>query len=57
MAQVLQEGGKNLNTENWKVYHPNGKHMFTCGEKKASWYLEKMGNNKIQDKNYYYTYV
>ena len=42
MAQVLN--GKNLNNKNWKVYHPNGKHMFTCGEKKAYWYLE---NNDI----------
>lgn len=47
MAQVLQQGGKNLNTENWKVYHPNGKHMFTCGERKAEWYLEKIGDNGI----------
>lgn len=40
MPQVLQQGGKNLNDENWKVYHLNGvKHMFTCGEKKAMWYL------------------
>jgi cation-transporting P-type ATPase D len=50
---VLKEGGKNLNTENWMVYHPNGKHMFTCGEKKAIWYTsrnlaEKIGNFKIQ---------
>lgn len=40
-SHVLKKGGKNLNFENWKVYHPNGKHMFTCGEKKASWYLER----------------
>lgn len=40
MGQVLKLGGKNLNSENWKVYHPNGKHMFTCAEKKANWYLD-----------------
>jgi hypothetical protein len=38
---ILQVGSKNLSTENWKVYHPNGRHMFTCGEKKAFWYLER----------------
>lgn len=38
---VLKLGGKNLNIENWEVYHPNGTHMFTCGEKKVKWYLEK----------------
>ena len=38
---ILQAGSKNLSTENWKVYHPSGRHMFTCGEKKAYWYLER----------------
>ena len=38
---ILKVGSKNLNSENWKVYHPSGRHMFTCGEKKASWYLER----------------
>ena len=38
---ILKVGSKNLNTENWEVYHPNGIHMFTCGEKKATWYLER----------------
>jgi exonuclease 3'-5' domain-containing protein 2 len=38
---ILKVGGKNLNLENWKVYHPNGKHMFTCSGKKARWYLER----------------
>jgi len=38
---ILKLGSKNLNAENWEVYHPNGIHMFTCGEKKASWYLER----------------
>ena len=50
---TLQLGSRNLNHENWKVYHPNGKHMFTCGEKKAKWYLDRnlgevVGNFKIQ---------
>lgn len=50
---ILQEGSKNLNTENWEVYHPNGKHMFTCGEKKAGWYVsrelaEVIGDFKIK---------
>jgi hypothetical protein len=38
---ILKTGSKNLNTENWKVYHPNGRHMFTCGEKKVNWYLDR----------------
>jgi len=38
---ILKYGSKNLNTENWKVYHPSGRHMFTCGEKKAQWYLDR----------------
>lgn len=50
---VLKVGSKNLNTENWKVYNPSGRHMFTCGEKKANWYLDKnlatiIGNKQIQ---------
>jgi hypothetical protein len=38
---ILKVGSKNLNAENWEVYHPDGTHMFTCGEKKATWYLDK----------------
>ena len=38
---ILKIGGKNLNLENWKVYHPNGNHMFTCSGKKARWYLDR----------------
>lgn len=50
---VLQLGSKKLSAENWKVYHPTGRHMFTCGEKKALWYLERdlaeeIGNRMIQ---------
>lgn len=49
---ILKVGSKNLNSENWKVYHPSGRHMFTCGEKKAKWYLERnlaklIGKKKI----------
>jgi hypothetical protein len=49
---ILKSGSKKLNIENWKVYHPTGKHMFTCGEKKANWYLERnlakqISKNKI----------
>lgn len=32
-------------SENWMVFHPTGIHMFTCGEKKAKWYLK----NKLAD--------
>ena len=42
MPQVLKTGSKNLNKENWEFYHPNGKHMFTGGEKKAEWYLKHL---------------
>jgi cobalt/nickel-transporting P-type ATPase D len=50
---VLKVGSKNLNSENWRVYHPSGRHMFTCGEKKADWYLKRnlaisIGIKKIQ---------
>lgn len=38
---ILKLGSSNLNSENWEVYHPNGTHMFTCGEKKAKWYLDR----------------
>lgn len=41
MNNILKTGSKNLNTENWKVYNPEGRHMFTCGEKKANWYLDR----------------
>jgi hypothetical protein len=41
MPQVLQLESRNFNNGNWKVLHPNGKHMFTCSEKKAMWYIEK----------------
>lgn len=52
-GNLLQIGSRNLNHENWKVYHPNGKHMFTCGEKKANWYVSRnlanvIGKHKIQ---------
>lgn len=46
---ILKVGGKNLNSENWEVFHPNGKHMFTCGEKKANWYLSKNLAKVIND--------
>ena len=50
---ILKVGSKNLNFENWLVYHPCGRHMFTCGEKKALWYIERnlatiIGKNKIK---------
>lgn len=38
---ILKRGSKNLDLENWRVYHPNGKHMFTCSGKKARWYLNR----------------
>lgn len=50
---ILKRGSKNFDMENWKVYHPNGRHMFTCGGKKARWYLDRdlaieIGEYKIQ---------
>jgi len=38
---TLTLGSNQLNVENWNVYHPNGKHMFTCGENRANWYLKR----------------
>jgi len=46
---ILKIGSKNLNAENWEVYHPNGTHMFTCGEKKATWYLERDLAERMDD--------
>lgn len=40
-SNILKLGSRNLNAENWEVYHPDGTHMFTCGEKKATWYLKR----------------
>lgn len=53
LNNILKIGSKNLSRENWEVYHPNGTHMFTCGEKKAKWYLDRdlafiNGDNKIE---------
>jgi hypothetical protein len=52
MPQVLKKGSKGLNLENWRVFNEEGKHMFTCGENKAKWYLDKnlakiSGDNEI----------
>ena len=46
---ILKLGSKNLNAENWEVYHPDGTHMFTCGEKKATWYLERKLAKRMDD--------
>jgi len=54
---ILKRGSKNFNTENWKVFHPNGKHMFTCGEKKAQWYLDRNLAKKINHKEIQFTFV
>jgi hypothetical protein len=40
-TNILKVGSSNFNLENWEVYSPNGIHMFTCGEKKAKWYLDR----------------
>lgn len=46
---ILKVGSTNLNSENWEVYHPNGTHMFTCGEKKATWYLDRDLAKRMDD--------
>lgn len=52
--QVLKSGSRKFDTnDNWKVFHPNGKHMFTTSKRKADWYLKKdaaviVGLNEIQ---------
>lgn len=46
---ILKLGGKNLDLENWFVYHPNGRHMFTCGGKKARWYMDRGLAEEIGD--------
>lgn len=54
---ILKLGSKNLNSENWKVFHPNGKHMFTCGEKKAFWYLDRNLAVLFDDKSIKLTFI
>lgn len=52
--QVLKTGSRKFDTnDNWKVFHPNGKHMFTTSKRKADWYLRKdaaiiIGVNEIK---------
>jgi hypothetical protein len=53
---ILKVGSKNLNSENWRVYHPRGRHMFTCGERKAFWYLTKDLAEIIGDKQIKFTF-
>lgn len=50
MSNTLVRGSKNLSLENWKVFNVEGRHMFTCGEKKSEWYLER-GLAKVTGKN------
>lgn len=49
-------GGKNLNLENWKVYHPNGSHMFTCGEDRIKWYINRGLGDVINDFEFKFTF-
>jgi hypothetical protein len=56
-SNILQVGSKNLSSENWKVYHPSGRHMFTCGEKKAQWYLDRGLAELIGKKRIRFTFV
>lgn len=52
--QVLRTGSRKLSIdENWEVYHPNGKHMYTTSKRKIDWYIKKglcviIGDKKIQ---------
>lgn len=40
--QVLKSGSRKFDlNDNWKVLHPNGKHMFTTNQRKAQNYLNK----------------
>src|SRR5688572_30734553 len=40
--QVLQPGSRKFDTnQNWKVLHPNGKHMFTTSQNRVKNYLKK----------------
>jgi len=42
MAQVLKSGSRKFDlSDNWKVYHPNGKHMFTTSKRKVDWYVTR----------------
>jgi hypothetical protein len=50
MPQTLSKGSINFSTENWKVHHPDGRHMFTCGERKAKWYMDRKLAHQIGEK-------
>lgn len=54
---ILKVGSKNLNAENWLVFHPNGRHMFTCGEKKAQWYMDRDLAIQIGEKEIELTFI
>lgn len=57
MSNVLKEGSRNFCTENWKVLHPNGKHMFTCNGKRAKWYLKNDHAVKVNNKTIKLTFT
>lgn len=52
--QVLRNGSRKLSIdENWEVYHPEGKHMYTTSKRKIDWYINKglgviIGEKKLQ---------
>lgn len=55
---VLIEGSRKLDmSHNWKVFHPNGKHMFTTSKKKADWYLNKNAAVIIDEFSIQLTYI
>lgn len=50
---ILNLNSDEFKSGSWEVYHPNGKHMFTGGGKKAKWYLSRnlatiIGEKKIK---------
>jgi exonuclease 3'-5' domain-containing protein 2 len=52
MQNTIKVNSNRACGENWKVYHPEGKHMFTTSKKRVEWYLKRdlanvTGKNKI----------
>lgn len=56
-SSVLKFGSRKLNKENWSVYHPNGSHMYTCGENKVKWYLSRELAHISGDKSITFNFI
>lgn len=56
-SSVLKFGSRKLNKENWNVFHPNGTHMYTCGENKVKWYMSRFLAHICGDKSIMFNFI